>query len=712
MDMESAREGIDAGLACLAIVARLHGVAADPGRLRHEFGRPGQPFDSAEILRAARALGFKVRHIDDGRDRLNRVPLPAIALTREGSFVIIAGISAGRVLVQDPAQPGIMNWDPERLDAVWSGGLILMARRQSGAASSRAFGFSWFVPAVLKYRTLLAEVLLASLFIQLFALVTPLFFQVVIDKVLVHRGLTTLDVLAAGLMLISLFDVLLNGLRNYVFSHTSNRIDVTLGADLFRHLLRLPLSYFATRRAGDLVARVRELEHIRDFLTGSALTLVIDLSFSFIFLAVMHVYSPILSAIVLACIPAYVLLACVVTPVLRARLGEKFSRGADNHAFLVESMHGMETLKAAAVEPYAERTWEELLAGYVSASFKAANLGNIAAQTAAFINKFMVVMILWLGAREVIQGDLSVGQLIAFNMLAAQVSRPILRLVQLWQDFQQAGISVQRLGDILNARPEPAAGPGAVSLPEIEGRVTLEHVSFRYHPGAPEVLRDISLSIPAGATIGIVGRSGSGKSTLAKLIQRLHVPEQGRVLVDGVDLALVDTVWLRRKIGVVLQDNFLFKRSIRENIALADPAAPMDRIVHAAQLAGAHEFILELPGAYDTLLEERGANLSSGQRQRIAIARALVTNPRILIFDEATSALDYESEHILQRNMRYLCKGRTVLIIAHRLSTVRTADRIVVLERGQIVESGTHRELLNRNGFYARLYSRQPASAG
>ena len=368
-----------------------------------------------------------------------------------------------------------------------------------------------------------------------------------IDKVLVHRGLTTLDVLAVGLLCVSFFDVLLNGLRNYVFSHTTNRIDVSLGTDLFRHLLRLPLAYFEARRVGDTVARVRELESIRTFITGSSVTLVIDLFFTVVFLAVMYLYSPVLSWIVLASIPFYLALTLTITPVLRARLHEKFNRGAENQAFLVESINGIETLKASAVEPQSQRRWEDQLAAYVQASFKAGNLNNIANQVASFINKITVLLILWVGARLVINGELSVGQLVAFNMLAGRISAPVLRLVQLWQDFQQAGISMQRLGDILNAKPEPDFQPGRASLPTLGGRVTFEDVSFRYRPDGPEILHSVSLNIPAGKVIGIVGRSGSGKSTITKLIQRLYVPQSGRVLVDGVDLAMVDTVWLRKK---------------------------------------------------------------------------------------------------------------------------------------------------------------------
>ncbi len=594
-------------------------------------------------------------------------------------------------------------------EPVWTGKLILCTKRANVRPEDRKFDFTWFIPPIVKHRKLLGEVLLASFFIQLFALLTPLFFQVVIDKVLVHKGLTTLHVLAIGMIVLTLFDVTLSGLRTYVFSHTSRRIDIALGAAMFRHLLRLPIAYFEARRVGDTVARVRELETIRQFLTSSTVTLVIDLFFTIVFLAVMFFYSPLLTFVVLATVPFYVFISVVITPIFRARLNEKFNRGAENQAFLVESINGIQTLKSMAVEPAMQRRWEEQLASYVRASFRTSNLGNITGQVAAFINKLTTILILWIGAYLVMDNSLSIGQLIAFNMLAGRVSGPLLRVVQLWQDFQQAGISVQRLGDILNAPPEPSSS-ASTALPTLAGHVTFDNVVFRYRPDSPEVLRKLSLDIPAGRVIGIVGRSGSGKSTIAKLIQRLYVPEAGRVLVDGVDLAQIDPSWLRRQIGVVLQENVLFNRSARDNIALADPGMPMERVIEAAKLAGAHEFILELPQGYDTVVGEHGASLSGGQRQRIAIARALVTNPRILLLDEATSALDYESEAIIQRNLQGICKGRTVFMVAHRLSTVRQANCIFVIEKGEIVESGTHQELMQLNGYYANLNRHQDGS--
>ncbi len=697
----------DTGLISLSLVARFFGVAADTEQLRHQFARSQQPVSSDALILAGRHLGLKTRRVASEWSRLAKTPLPALAQHNDGHWVVLAKADEERALIQDPLEERPLALPRELFEPAWSGTLILITRRSLLNDPTARFGFRWFIPALIKYRKLFSEVLVASFFLQLFALVTPLFFQVVIDKVLVHKGLTTLDVLAFGLIVVSVFEVLLGGLRTYVFSHTTNRVDVELGAKLYRHLLSLPMSYFGARRVGDSVARVRELENIRNFITGSALTLVIDIFFTFVFLAVMYYYSPLLTYIVMGSIPAYLMLSLMVTPILRARVNEKFNRGAENQAFLVESVNGVETLKSMAIEPQMQNRWDEQLAGYVQASFKATNLNNIANQVAGMINKVVIVLILWVGACAVINGDISVGQLIAFNMLSARVSGPVLRLVKLWQDFQQAGVSVQRLGDILNTPTEPGYRQARISLPGIQGRIQFDRVSFRYRIDGPEILRNLSIDLNPGEVIGIVGRSGSGKSTLTKLVQRLYVAERGRVLIDGVDIAQVDTAWLRRRIGVVLQENVLFNRSVRENIALADPGVPMDKVIQAAKLAGAHEFILEMQEGYDTLVGEHGDNLSGGQRQRIAIARALIPDPRILIFDEATSALDYESERIIQQNMNDICKGRTVLIIAHRLSTVRGAHRIIVMEKGEVIEQGDHEELVQQHGHYARLHSLQ-----
>lgn len=697
----------DPGIIALVMLMRLHGVAADGDQIRHRFA--GRPVGVTEMVRCGREFGLRTRVVRTQWGRLPHTPLPVIAALRDGGFLLIGQVNAdeGKVLVQDPsaARPRVMT--RLELEEVWDGRIVLMARRSALSSLTRRFDISWFVGAIAKYRGLLGEVLVASFFLQVFALVSPLFFQVVIDKVLSHRVISTLDVLILGLVAISIFETILGGLRTYLFSHTTNRIDVELGARLFRHLLALPINYFQTRRAGDSVARVQELENIRNFLTSSALTLVVDLFFTVVFLAVMFVYSPLLTFIVIGSLPVYVAISAGATPFFRRLLDEKFRRGAENQAFLIETTTGVETLKAMAVEPQMQRRWEEQLAGYVAASFRVTNLGNYASQAVQLVNKLVVAATLYFGAKLVITGSLTVGELVAFNMLAGRVSQPVLRLAQLWQDFHQARLSVARLGDILNTPAETVYNATRAVRPPIRGEVTFEHVSFRYRVDGSQILHDVNFTVPAGQTVGIVGSSGSGKSTLVKLIQRLYVPESGRVLIDGVDLALVDTSWLRRQVGFVLQENVLLNRTVHENIALTDPAMPMEKVIAAAKLAGAHEFILELPEGYDTIVGERGGSLSGGQRQRLAIARALVTDPRILIFDEATSALDYESERIIQENMAEIARGRTVFIIAHRLSAVRHADRIVTMDHGRIVEDGKHEDLVRIGGRYAQLYRLQ-----
>src|SRR5579871_4752536 len=634
----------DPGLYVLVSLLRLLGVGADPEQIRRRFG--GRPIGVAEMLRCAGDFGVKARErLVDWR-RLLAMPLPAIAARRDGGFLLLAKAGEEAILVQAPHAPRPELMSRAQFEAACDGRVVLMTRRAGLIELTRRFDITWFLGAIHKYRRQLGDVLLASFFLQLFALISPLFFQVVIDKVLVHRSSSTLDVLVIGLVAISIFETILGILRTYLFAHTTNRIDVELGARLFHHLLALPMAYFQARRVGDSVARVRELENIRNFLTSSALTLVIDLFFTFVFLAVMFFYSPLLTWVVLGSFPFYIAISAGATPLFRRRLDEKFQRGAENQAFLVESVTGVETLKSMAVEPQMQRRWEEQLAGYVAASFRVISLGNTASQSVQYVNKLIMALLLYFGAKLVIEGDLTVGELVAFNMLASRVSAPVLRLAQIWQDFHQTRISIDRLGDILNTRPEPMTNSTRASLPPIRGKVSFDHVNFRYRVDGPEILHDVCFDISPGQIVGIVGHSGSGKSTLTKLIQRLYVPESGRVLVDGIDLSVVDVAWLRRQIGVVLQENFLLNRSIRDNIALSDPALSMDKIIAAAKLGGAHDFIVQLPQAYDTIVGERGANLSGGQRQRIAIARTLIRNPRILIFDEATSSLDYESERI------------------------------------------------------------------
>lgn len=705
---------VDTGLYVLMTMAGLHGVPIDEAKLRHEYGH--FPFDSTIIIRAAKSLGMRAKVVVQDSGRLNKAPFPGVAKSRlNGKFFLIGRYIPSNenrpegLLLQHPGKsPEIVSIDD--FLQLWTGEIIFFTSKASFSGTLAKFDFTWFIPAIVKYRRLLGEVLAISLVLQVIGLVTPMFFQVVMDKVLVNHAMKTLNVVAIGLICATLFEAILTGIRSFVFSHTSSKIDVELGARLFRHLLALPLAYFQARRVGDSVARIRELENIRSFLTGNAMTLIMDVAFSVVFLAVMLWYSAWLTLIVVLSIPFYLLISLVFTPVIRRRLDEKFNRSSENQSFLVETISGIDTVKAMAAEPRWTDKWDKQLAAYVTAALSVTNIGAVASGGVNLISKLVTAAIMWMGATLVIDNKMTVGELVAFNMLAGQVSTPILRLAQLWNDFQQVGISMSRLGDILNAVPEVAGQK--TRLPRLAGAIEFDQVSFRYRPDASDVIRQVSLKVNPGEVIGIVGRSGSGKSTLTKLVQRLYVTDRGRILVDGQDIAVIDTTSLRQQIGVVLQENTLFNRSVRDNIALINPTLPIEAVIEAAKLAGAHDFICELPEGYDTFVGEHGTGLSGGQRQRIAIARALITNPRILIFDEATSALDYESEAIIQANMRRICQGRTVLIIAHRLSAVRDANRVIVMDRGQIVESGSHEELLkNPSGIYFHLHQLQQGGA-
>lgn len=705
----------DSGLIAYATVLALHRIAVDPAQLRHGLGHD-RAVDADDLRRiSARQDEVRAKRVTKRWDNLAQTPLPALANGPDGWFVI-AKVVGDEALIQPPCrssdgvQPQVIKVPQTALEAMWSGELVLITTREGVGGVTRAFDVTWFIPQIVKYRRLIGEVLLVTLAINLLGLASPLFFQNVIDKVLVHNTLDTLTILVLGFGIVSVWETLFGWLRTRLYSETSQKVDVELGAKLFRHLLGLNLAYFESRRVGDIAMRVRQLETIREFLTNASLTVLIDPLFTVVFLVVMWFYSVKLFLIAVLAIPLYFTVAIFVTGPLRARIEEKFERGAANNALLVESIGGIQTVKAGAVEPQWQDRWERQLAGYSFASQRVINLSNTGSQLIQLISKLNMVLILYFGAKAVIDKDLTVGGLVAFNMFAQRVSGPVIRMAQLWQDFQQVRIAVERLGDVLNQPVEPGTG-SRVALPALKGQVAFEGVRFRYGLDGPWTLEDIDLAIPAGSSLGIVGSSGSGKSTLTKLLQRLYVPATGRVLIDGVDLAHIDPAWLRRQIGVVLQENLLFNRTIRENIALAHPAMPLDDVIRAAELAGAHEFVVRLPNGYDTFVEERGTNLSGGQRQRLAIARALVTDPRVLILDEATSALDAESEEIIRANLKAISAGRTVIIIAHRLSAVRQCDMLITLEAGRIIERGTHDELLRAGGRYADLHGRQSGAA-
>lgn len=695
------------GLKSFVTLAQFHNVTVDAGQMAHALGLGQEPATTADILRAAKEVKLKARALKSvSYEKLPKTPLPAIVKLETGEYVLLAKADETQVLVLSSRKQAPETMPRDEFEKRWTGEMILCTQRFSAGGPSK-FGIKWFIPSIIKYKKPLLEVLAAAFSLQILGLFAPILTQVIIDKALTHQGFSTLDVLIFALVAVAIFELLMELAKGFIFTHTTSRIDVTLGAKLFRHLFSLPLRYFETRRVGDTIARVRELETIRNFLTGAPLTSILDVLFIVVYIAIMLWYSTSMTWIVLATFPLFIILSAIVTPLFRRRLDEKFDTGAESQAFLVESVTGSQTIKSFALEPTNQKRWEDILAKYVKATFKTAWLGTTASSSAQFIQKIADLGILWLGAHLVIQGDLTIGALVAFRMLSSRVSGPVLRLVQLWQDIQQAGISIKRLADIFNTKPERMLDATKTRLPSVKGDMSFEGVRFRYRPDAGEVIRDMSFDIKAGSTVGVVGRSGSGKSTIAKLMQRLYVPEAGHIRVDGVDIATADPFWLRRQIGVVLQENFLFNMSVRDNIAIHMPSASMERVIEAAKVAGAHEFILELPEGYDTVVGERGEALSGGQRQRLAIARALLHDPRIVIFDEATSALDYESEALIQKNLKAICKGRTVIIIAHRLSTLKDADYIMSVDKGEVAEYGPRTKLAKGKGLYAKLLAEQ-----
>ncbi|NUA27136.1 peptidase domain-containing ABC transporter [Cupriavidus basilensis] len=693
----------------VTFLAHLHGVVAGAA-LARDWRQHG---DSAEhaaqaIEQALSGLGFEARTHRGSVRQLAKAALPLIALDASGSAVVVGRVDGDRLLIQRAGAQQATAVENTAFSREFSGTWVSASLTTSAAVAAvdpgnRKFGFSWFWHALSRYRDEMTQVLLATLFVQIFALVTPLAFQVVIDKVLTHRSQATLVVMLIALAGVALFEMVLSGMRHYLFSHTTNRVDVELGARLFAHLMRLPMSYFNSRNSGDIIARMRELESARNFMTGQALTAWLDLLFAAVYLAVMFCYSPVLTLIVIGFLPVFFGASYVVSPILRKRLEDKFALGAENQSFLAETVGAMETLKGQAVEQSWQRNWERRLARYAISAFESGHTANWTNQVIQTTSKLLTVVLLGVGAMQVIDGNLSVGGLIAFNMLSGRVNAPILKLSSLWQEFTQMRVSVRRLADIMDAQPEASAA-GTTERAPIVGAVTFDAVSFRYQQNGPAVLSDLSFTVAPGEIIGVVGVSGAGKTTLMRLIQRLYTPERGRVLVDGIDLSSADPHWLRSQIGVVAQDMSLFNLTVRENIALGNPGQSLEAVMAAAELAGAHDFINVLPQGYGTVIGERGCLLSGGQRARIAIARALATNPRILLLDEATASLDYESEQVIHNNLRTICNGRTVFIVAHRLTTLRMADRVLVLEGGKLVESGHHTELIRHKGKYQTLF--------
>lgn len=697
----------NSGLSCFMIVMKFYGIPITKQQAENlTVLDSDNSMGEIEIIQSAQKLKMRAKLCRFKVSKLKNVTVPIIAKNKSGEFFIIAKSKDNRfmVLFMDKTQTEVKTRD--ELAQIWDGTAIIITKK--GIMDREvAFSFKWFIPTILKFKKEFILVLIAVFTVQILGILTPVMTQVVVDKVLVHNSMSTLYVLTIGIGIVYIYELILGLSKNYVFTHTTNRIDVMLSFKLFRHLFALPMKYFESRRVGETVARVRELDSIRNFLTGTPLSSMIDLIFIIVYIIVLFFYSKILTVIVICSIPIYALLSAIVTPLFKKRLDEKFETGASTQSFLVESITGVQTVKSYTLEPKFEKKWGDLQSDYVKASYKTSMVSSTAGTIGQFIQKVFDLLILFFGAKAVMDGNFTVGQLVAFRMLSGRVSGPVLRLVQLWQEYQQASLSVKRIGDIFNTAPEPIFNATQTFMPQLSGKVIFDKVHFRYNPQGGEVIKDMSFEIKPGSIIGVVGRSGSGKSTISKLIQRLYVPESGRISVDGIDISLVNPAMLRKQIGVVLQENFMFNGTVAENISIHFPTASMEQIIHCAKIAGAHDFILKLPKGYNTIIGEKGLGLSGGQKQRIAIARAIIGNPRILIFDEATSALDYESESIIQKNLKQICKGRTVLIIAHRLTTLKDAQKIMVIDKGSLVEYDTHENLISQKGLYCHLYYQQ-----
>ncbi len=623
-------------------------------------------------------------------------------------LAILYNITEKELVLAVPEE-GIKKLTPEKFIEVWGPvGQVLLLQQPKPEDIKEKFSFWWFLPSLLQYRRVLIEVFVASFFVQMFGLVNPLITQLIIDKVLGQKSPDTLDVLGAAMILVALFEAILNSLRNLSFADTTNRIDLNLGSQVIDHLLRLPLNYFDNRRVGETVGRINELANIRQFLTGTALTVVLDAVFSVIYIGVMLSYSLLLTVVALGTVPIFGALIFFVSPVVQRLLLRRAERYADSQSYLVEVLSGVQTVKAQTIELKSRWSWYEKYARFMKASFKTVQIATVANAFGSFLNTLSSVALLWVGVHLVLDNQMTLGALIAFRIISGNVTGALLRFVQVWQNFQETAMSIERLRDVLDKTTEGGElNLENIPMPEIQGQVKFDSLSFTFTPGGKMQLANVNLEFPAGTFVGIVGQSGSGKSTLMKLLQRLYEPLTGRIQIDSYDISKVELYSLRRQMGMVLQDTLLFSGTVRENIALNNPDATTDQIIEAAKIAAAHDFIMDLPNGYNTLVGERGSNLSGGQRQRLAIARTVLQNPNLLMLDEATSALDYNLERQVCDNLAIAFAGRTVFFITHRLPTVKNADVIIMMEQGAVVEKGTHKELMELKGRYFCLYQQQ-----
>ncbi|MDM7951870.1 MAG: peptidase domain-containing ABC transporter [Cyanobium sp. CZS 25K] len=671
--------------------------------------RRGQPPDLQLCGQIAAMLGLLVTGAKVPAASATRLITPCLLPWKDG-FAIATASNAAGLRLASPAE-GWVQLSPAEIAEHYPEGLELLLLERSIDTPDQTFGPGWFWPALKRYRGMLLQVLLASFVVQLFSLANPLLIQVIIDKVISQRSLDTLQILGMALVVVTLMEGVIGSLRTFLFTDTTNRIDLRLGAEVIDHLLRLPLGYFDKRPVGELGTRIAELEKIRNFLTGQALITLLDAAFSVIYIIVMALYSWLLTIIALAVLPIQVGLTLLGAPLFRRQYRQAAEENARTQSHLVEVLTGIQTVKAQNVEMVSRWKWQELYAKYISRTFEKTITGTFLNETSSVLQKLSQLLVLWVGATLVLKGELTLGQLIAFRIISGYVTQPLLRLSSIWQNIQELRVSFERLADVVDTPEESSeADRGHIPLPPVKGEVTFENVSFRFNPGGPEVLSNVSLHVPPGTFMGIVGQSGSGKSTLMKLLPRLYSPAKGRILVDGYDIDKVELYSLRRQIGIVPQDPLLFSGTISENIALTNPEAPSDAIVKAARIAGAHDFIMELSAGYSTAVGERGASLSGGQRQRIAIARTLLNQPQLLVMDEATSALDYDTERQVCDNLRDEMGDCTVFFITHRLTTIRRADLIVMMHEGAIVETGTHMELMALKGRYYALYRQQESS--
>jgi HlyB family type I secretion system ABC transporter len=696
------------------MVSRYWGKRFSVNRLREIANVDRNGASLRGLAAAAESIGFSTRPVKASLNKLAQTSLPAIAHWEGRHYIVVYEVTSDRVIVADPAI-GQRSLTHAQFLTGWIGYTLLLQPTALLKNADEAKQSFWqFFELVKPHRLVLLEVFIASILIQIFGLIAPLFTQLLLDRVLVQRSNLTLTAVGLGLLIFGLFQIALTTLRQYLLDHTANRVDLALIVGFISHTFRLPLSYFESRYVGDIISRVQENLKIQQFITGEALSIFLDLLTVFVYMGLMFWYSWKMALLTLVIVPPFVLLALIATPFLQRISREIFAANNEETGYLIQSLTGISTVKSMAVEQTVRWHWEELFGKSIKKTFSGQVIGNTLACFSLTIETLVTTALLWFGAWQVIQNELTIGQLVAFNMLLGNVMNPFQRLTILWNELQEVIIAVERINDVLNAEPEEDLQHQTRQfLPPIRGYIHFEQVTFRYHPESNiNTLENISFEMQPGQMVALVGRSGSGKTTISKLLLGLYPPTVGKILIDGYDITNLALRSLRSQIGTVDQDTFLFGGTIRENISVGHPQASLEAVIEAAQQAGAHQFIKELPMGYETQIGEGGGMLSGGQRQRIAIARALVGNPRLLILDEATSSLDAESERIIQTNLNTILHDRTTLVIAHRLSTVRNADLILVLDKGILVESGTHDELMVKRGHYFYLNQQQLAVIG